>query len=166
VFYGNNNVDPAAAAGAGGSSSYSIANKNDNGGRACSTCTSTTCDINNNNNPKSSTKSRANTKWATLGFCIWGAGRDGKDFLKALSPAVASKVVCFVDVDEKKITEVKWYENPELDGGRRIPILHFSVLAKEDGCKKEEEVVLVLVCLVVLKSNGKETSLILCQRVG
>jgi hypothetical protein len=71
-----------------------------------------------------------NTIWSG-GFVIWGAGRDGKDFLKALSPPVASKVICFVDVDQKKIETTKWYENPTL-GNRRIPILHFSVLAKRD----------------------------------
>lgn len=67
----------------------------------------------------------------TKGYAIWGAGRDGKDFLKALSPEVASKVVCFVDVDEKKIEKIKWYDNPAL-AVRRIPILHFSVLSKSD----------------------------------
>ena len=65
------------------------------------------------------------------GFAIWGAGRDGKDFLKALSPTVAAKVVCFVDVDEKKIEQIKYYDNP--DFGRRIPILHFTQLAKNLG---------------------------------
>jgi hypothetical protein len=71
-----------------------------------------------------------NAKW-TKGFAIWGAGRDGKEFLKALSPAVASKVICFVDVDQKKIETTKWYANPAL-GDIRIPILHFSMLAKRD----------------------------------
>jgi hypothetical protein len=71
-----------------------------------------------------------NAKW-TNGFAIWGAGRDGKEFLKALSPAVASKVICFVDVDPKKIETTKWYANPAL-GDIRIPILHFSMLAKRD----------------------------------
>ena len=68
--------------------------------------------------------------WSTNGFAIWGAGRDGKDFLKALSSDVVSKCVCFVDVDRKKIEQVKWYENSGLLGSRKIPILHFSVLAK------------------------------------
>ena len=68
--------------------------------------------------------------WSTNGFAIWGAGRDGKDFLKALSSEVVSKCVCFVDVDRKKIEQVKWYENSGLLGSRKIPILHFSVLAK------------------------------------
>ncbi|KAL9182477.1 hypothetical protein ACHAXT_013129 [Thalassiosira profunda] len=67
------------------------------------------------------------------GFAVWGAGRDGKDFVKALSPKVAKKVVCFVDVDKKKIEQVKCYDNPVL--GLRIPILHFSELAR--GAAKE-----------------------------
>ena len=66
-----------------------------------------------------------NSKWKQ-GFAIWGAGRDGKDFLKALSPEVASSVVCFVDVDEKKINQIKFYDNSDLN--MRVPILHFSVL--------------------------------------
>ncbi len=61
------------------------------------------------------------------------AGRDGKDFLKALGPDVVSKVVCLVDVDRKKIESIKWYDNPALLGGRRIPILHFSALARGGG---------------------------------
>jgi glycosyltransferase involved in cell wall biosynthesis len=67
------------------------------------------------------------------GFAIWGAGRDGKDFLKAISPNVASSVVCFVDVDDKKINEIKFYDNPDLK--KRIPILHFSVLRKDTNNK-------------------------------
>lgn len=69
-------------------------------------------------------------RW-TDGFAIWGAGRDGKDFLKALSSEVQRKVLCFVDVDERKIDVVKWYDNQALGLGR-IPILHFSVLSKGD----------------------------------
>ena len=56
------------------------------------------------------------------------AGRDRKGFLNVLSPDVVSKVVCLVDVDSKKIESIKWYNNPALLGGRRIRILHFSVL--------------------------------------
>ena len=79
------------------------------------------------------------TVWSKLGFAIWGAGRDGKDFLKALSPDVASRVVCFVDVDKNKIEKIKYYENPAI--GRKIPILHFSALAKNpDGCNAENVV--------------------------
>jgi hypothetical protein len=74
------------------------------------------------------TDSNTTTIWSKQGFAIWGAGRDGKDFLKALSPEVASRVVCFVDVDSNKIEKIKFYDNPSI--GRRIPILHFSMLAK------------------------------------
>jgi hypothetical protein len=81
---------------------------------------------NQNNNQSSNS-----TIWSKNGFAIWGAGRDGKDFLKALSPQVASSVVCFVDVDKKKIDEIKWYDNPGL--GKRIPIWHFSVLQNAVG---------------------------------
>ena len=80
----------------------------------------------------------ANKSIWTNGFAIWGCGRDGKDFLKALSPEVVSKVICFVDVDKKKIETVKWYDNPALLGSRRIPILHFSVLSKHNVSEKEE----------------------------
>jgi hypothetical protein len=69
-----------------------------------------------------------NTVWSKRGFVVWGAGRDGKDFVKSLSSEVASKIVCFVDVDEKKINHIKYYDNPDL--GKRIPIFHFSVLRK------------------------------------
>ena len=82
-----------------------------------------------NNNHRSSSSTTASS-WASGGFAIWGAGRDGKDFLKSLSPAVQSKVVCFVDVDEKKIDQIKFYDNPSLEVRIRVPILHFSVLAK------------------------------------
>jgi glycosyltransferase involved in cell wall biosynthesis len=72
-----------------------------------------------------------NTVWAKRGFVVWGAGRDGKDFVKSLSSEVASKIVCFVDVDEKKINHIKYYDNPDL--GKRIPIFHFSVLRKANN---------------------------------
>lgn len=81
------------------------------------------------------------TIWKERGFAIWGAGRDGKDFLKALSPEVASSVVCFVDVDQKKIEHIKFYDNPSI--GKRIPILHFSSLknrAYDNSRPQESEV--------------------------
>ncbi len=77
--------------------------------------------------------------WSTRGFAIWGAGRDGKDFLKALSPEVASRVACFVDVDSNKIERIKFYDNPTI--GRKIPILHFPLLAKNpDKCNVDNVV--------------------------
>jgi len=43
--------------------------------------------------------------WAS-GFTIWGAGRDGKNFYNALSPAGQALVRAFCDVDPKKIGQV------------------------------------------------------------
>ena len=61
-------------------------------------------------------------------FVVWGAGRDGKDFVKALNVENRKRVYCFVDVDEKKI-EAGFYVNRE--GGLKIPILHFSYLIRD-----------------------------------
>ena len=36
-------------------------------------------------------------------FSIWGAGRDGRNFVNALSEENRKKVVCFGDVDVKKV---------------------------------------------------------------
>ena len=95
-----------------------------------------------------------NTQWSN-GFAIWGAGRDGKDFLKALSPEVVSKVICFVDVDRKKIETVKWYDNPVLLGGRRIPILHFSSLARDQT--RDQAMVAPTFGRIDKKRCGKDT---------
>jgi glycosyltransferase involved in cell wall biosynthesis len=60
-------------------------------------------------------------------FIIWGAGRDGKDVVKALSKDARKRVYCFVDVDAKKL-DVGRYMNRQLDVD--IPIVHFSFLIK------------------------------------
>lgn len=65
-------------------------------------------------------------------FCIWGAGRDGKDFFKALSPTKQQRVYCFVDVDEKKIG---YYSNRELKA--KIPVVHFSLLAADPAVRSK-----------------------------
>jgi glycosyltransferase involved in cell wall biosynthesis len=67
-------------------------------------------------------------------FVVWGAGRDGKDFLKALSKAARNKVVCMADVDHKKI-EAGYYYNNEM--GIQIPVVHFSLLAKDSKVRDE-----------------------------
>ena len=83
-----------------------------------------------------------------------GAGRDGKDFYKALQPQYQSRVICFVDVDPQKLQH-GFYEPPPVgtiatnssssstqktkkdkrnrkkQSRRRIPIVHFSYLAKD-----------------------------------
>lgn len=71
---------------------------------------------------------RIDPRWADSDFVIWGAGRDGKDFFKSLSPDLRGRVRCFVDVDEKKIA-AGFYANRDL--GVKIPIVHFSLLAKD-----------------------------------
>ena len=58
-------------------------------------------------------------------FVIWGAGRDGKHFYKALSDDLRCRVYCFVEVDEKKL-EAGRYIHPDLGTG--VPIVHFSLL--------------------------------------
>jgi len=60
------------------------------------------------------------------GFVVWGAGRDGKDFVKSMRPELRDRVVCFVDVDDKKIA-AGHYWNPNWE--KKIPIVHFSWLA-------------------------------------
>lgn len=77
---------------------------------------------------------RTDPRWSESDFVIWGAGRDGKDFFKSLSPDLRGKVRCFVDVDEKKIA-AGFYANPDL--GVKIPIVHFSLLAKDPEVRRK-----------------------------
>mmetsp|Transcript_17111 Transcript_17111/g.49115 ORF Transcript_17111/g.49115 Transcript_17111/m.49115 type:complete len:561 (-) Transcript_17111:78-1760(-) len=77
---------------------------------------------------------RTDSRWSASDFVIWGAGRDGKDFFKSLSPDLRSRVRCFVDVDDKKIA-AGFYANQDL--GVRIPIVHFSLLAKNPEVRQK-----------------------------
>ena len=84
-------------------------------------------------------------------FVIWGCGRDGKDFFKALDPDIQDRVYCFVDVDAKKLNAGYYVDTTahrdatngtkEANGigkherkrkrkntARKIPILHYSFL--------------------------------------
>jgi len=63
-------------------------------------------------------------------FIIWGAGRDGKDFFKALSDDLRHLVYCFVDVDKKKL-ELGSYANR--DFCTKVPIIHFSYLISDES---------------------------------
>jgi glycosyltransferase involved in cell wall biosynthesis len=67
-------------------------------------------------------------------FCVWGAGRDGKDFVKALSPETRRRVYCMVDVDDKKIDR-GYYVNRDIDV--KIPIVHYSLLAADPDVRLE-----------------------------
>ena len=54
-----------------------------------------------------------------------GAGRDGKDFYKALQPQYQSRVICFVDVDPQKLQH-GFYEPPPLKVEGTVPITNSS----------------------------------------
>ena len=87
-------------------------------------------------------------KWKH-GFIIWGAGRDGKEFFRALPECTKSLVKAFVDVDEKKIITGYYSVPKEVDQSDKkivdkkkkkeiykIPIIHFSLIA---SCKDMRE---------------------------
>lgn len=63
-------------------------------------------------------------------FSIWGAGRDGRNFLNDLSEANRKKVMMFGDVDVNKIGTR--YQNPLT--GVDVPIVHFSQLKPPVVC--------------------------------
>jgi glycosyltransferase involved in cell wall biosynthesis len=67
-------------------------------------------------------------------FIVWGAGRDGKEFVKTLCPEMRKRVYCFVDVDSKKL-ESGSYMNRELN--LNIPIIHFSYLVDDIHVRKK-----------------------------
>jgi ribonuclease P protein subunit RPP14 len=81
--------------------------------------------------------------WST--FSIWGAGRDGKDFYKALSTSAKHKVTCFWDVDPKKIG-TDYYD---VVTRRNIPVR-----------AREELVPPVVVCVALARDNGMEAALL------
>jgi len=94
-----------------------------------------------------------NEKWTKGGFIIWGAGRDGKDFFKALPEDLKECVRAFVDVDEKKIASGYYSMAKEIEStiGQeksekkqkkkrecyKIPLVHFSLIANDDDKRKE-----------------------------
>ena len=94
---------------------------------------------------------RSNSSWNEGGrhFVIWGCGRDGKDFFKALDEDLKERVYCFVDIDVKKLnagyyvetntrrSETKQTQHKNVVSerkkkqkgtSRKIPIVHFSFL--------------------------------------
>jgi len=92
-------------------------------------------------------------------FGIWGCGRDGKDFFKALDQDLQERVYCFVDVDAKKLNAgyyvdttshraminatkgtngVGKSDKKQRDTARKIPIVHFSFLIPD---QQEQEIV-------------------------
>jgi len=82
--------------------------------------------------------------WRDRDFVVWGAGRDGRDFVKALTPSARKRVRCMVDVDENKIS-TGYYVNRNLNNGDddeqqqqlRIPIVHFSMLIRDEDVREK-----------------------------
>jgi len=62
--------------------------------------------------------------WRDPGFTIWGAGRDGRNFLNELSAEARSRVLAMCDVDPKKVGTryTNWRATPPID----VPVVHFS----------------------------------------
>jgi len=88
------------------------------------------------NRPTPATSNVTPTPWNNHDgkFVVWGAGRDGKDFVKALSEDARKRVYCFLDVDHKKIQQ-GYYTNRDLN--LKIPIVHFSLLVKDLQTQKK-----------------------------
>lgn len=59
----------------------------------------------------------AHPGWAR--FVIWGAGRDGKELFKALSPATRRRVTAFCDIDPVKIGSTYQYYEHHVSRSRR-----------------------------------------------
>mmetsp|Transcript_26839 Transcript_26839/g.61887 ORF Transcript_26839/g.61887 Transcript_26839/m.61887 type:complete len:625 (+) Transcript_26839:407-2281(+) len=55
-------------------------------------------------------------------FTVWGAGRDGRQFVSALSPAARARVLALADIDPKKVGST--YTNHRLEPPLSLPIIH------------------------------------------
>jgi len=80
------------------------------------------------------------------GFVVWGAGRDGKEFIKSLSPDLLPRVKFIVDVDEKKIAAGYHHRNRNI----HIDVKNFRVLQEE-----EFKGLPVVVCVAMYRTGGK-----------
>jgi Glycosyl transferase family 2 len=73
-------------------------------------------------------------------FLVWGAGRDGKDLVKALTPQARQRVYCLLDVDDAKIAQGYYSSGRSHDGTKRpswhIPIVHFCLAIKDAKLRK------------------------------
>ena len=67
-----------------------------------------------------------NGSWRGKAFYVWGAGRDGKTFVKSLSPSARERIVALIDIDPQKCGTV--YEDGR-NGVKSIPIVHFDSAA-------------------------------------
>ena len=64
-----------------------------------------------------------NGKWQGKRFYVWGAGRDGKTFVKSLSSEARARIIAMIDIDPKKCGTA--YEDGR-NGISPIPIVHFE----------------------------------------
>lgn len=72
---------------------------------------------------------RRDDRWRR--FAVWGAGRDGRAFVAALSPESRARCVAMLDVDPKKCGGT--YANHRLESPAPIPVVHFSEWAEEEA---------------------------------
>ncbi|CAF3884420.1 unnamed protein product, partial [Rotaria magnacalcarata] len=56
---------------------------------------------------------------------IWNAGKQGRKFYRSLNDANKRKVMCFCDMDPKKISK-GFYTDELSQDKRRIPVIHFT----------------------------------------
>ena len=73
--------------------------------------------------PINCTRTRMQGDWAGRDFSIWGAGRDGRQFLAALQPAYRARVRGFCDIDPRKIARGYVHTAPP-----RPPYIRYSCL--------------------------------------
>ena len=66
--------------------------------------------------------------WAGRRFSVWGAGRDAKHFIAALSVASRARIAVLLEIAPKKIGTT--YVNGSLTPTVKIPIVHFKEAAK------------------------------------
>ncbi len=77
-------------------------------------------------------------------FVIWGAGRDGRQFLNGLQQRYRDRVACFVDVDESKIANSP-YVNGGAPGSRPIEIRHW---------RETPRGLPIVLCVAMGRTNG------------
>ena len=70
-------------------------------------------------------------EWAGRDFSIWGAGRDGRQFLAALQPAYRARVRGFCDIDPRKIA--RGYIPPRL-----APLYKIQLSAQRESESERE----------------------------
>ncbi|CAF0916166.1 unnamed protein product [Rotaria sp. Silwood1] len=58
------------------------------------------------------------------GLTIWNAGKQGRKFYRSLNDTNKQKVICFCDMDQKKISK-GFYTDELSKEKRRIPVIHF-----------------------------------------